>query len=146
MMKKLLIVLICTLFIACSKNDINNNCNFLLDVGVNLSVNLNLPQFNQLLFPGNAIRVEQQGNEGIILYRLNSATLLAWDGADPNHTPSACSALSLDSDGITATCGCVDSNRYYLATGTFFGENALPCTLKPYRVEAIGTNTFLVSN
>lgn len=146
MMKKLLLVLSCTLFFTCSKNDIINNCNFLLDVGVNLTVNLNLPQFNQLLFTGNAVRVEQQGNEGIILYRLNSATLLAWDGADPNHSPSACSALTVDPDGITVTCGCPDGNKYYLATGTFFGENPLPCTLKPYRVEAIGNNTFLVSN
>ena len=146
MMKKLLLLLISVALFTCNKNDNNRNCNFLLDVGVNLTVNLNLPQFNQLLFPGNAIRVEGQGNEGIILYRLNSSSLLAWDGADPNHTPSACSALSLETDGITASCGCSDNNSYYLATGTFFGDNPPRCTLKPYRVEAIGNNTFLVSN
>ena len=146
MMKKLLLILSCIVFFTCSKNDNNSNCNFLLDVGVNLTVNLNLPQFNQLLFPGNSVRVEGQGNEGIILYRLNSATLYAWDGADPNHTPSACSALSIETDGETVTCGCDDGNAYLLATGTFFGDNPPPCTLKPYRVEAIGNNTFIVSN
>ncbi|BAO75872.1 hypothetical protein WPG_1642 [Winogradskyella sp. PG-2] len=118
----------------------------MLNVGVNLTVNLNLPQFNQLLFPGNAVRVEGQGNEGIILYRLTSATLLAWDGADPNRTPSGCSALTISSDNVSATSGCQDANTYFLATGTFSGDNPPPCTLKPYRVEAIGNNTYLVSN
>ena len=146
MMKKLLLLISFVAFFGCNKNENNVNCNFLLNVGVNLTVNLNLPQFNQLLFPGNAVRVAGQGNEGIILYRLNSATLLAWDGADPNHTPSACSALSLESDGVSATCGCPDGNTYFLATGTFSGDNPPPCTLKPYRVEPIGNNTFLVSN
>ncbi len=146
MMKKLLLVASFIILFGCNKNENNINCNFLLNVGVNLTVNLNLPQFNQLLFPGNAVRVEGQGNEGIILYRLNSATLLAWDGADPNHIPSACSALSIDSSTGTVSCGCPDENVYYLATGTFFGDNPPPCTLKPYRVETIGNNTFFVSN
>ncbi len=145
-MKKLLLILSCIVFFGCNKNENNSNCNFLLDVGVSLTVNLNLPQFNQLLFPGNAVIVAGQGNEGIILYRLNSATLLAWDGADPNHTASACSALSIESGGASATCGCGDDNTYFLATGTFSGENPPPCTLKPYRVEVIGNNIYFVSN
>lgn len=144
-MKKLLLLVSFVAFFGCNKNENNVNCNFLLNVGVDLTVNLNLPQFNQLLFPGNAIRVDGFGNEGLILYRLNSAALLAWDGADPNHSSSSCSALSID-DGVTAICGCPDGNAYFIATGTFSGDNPPPCTLKPYRVEAIGNNTYLVSN
>lgn len=145
-MKKLLLLLSCVVFFGCNKNDINNNCNYLLDVGVNLTVNINFPQFSQLQYTGNAVRVENYGNEGVILYRLNTSTLLAWDGADPSHPPSACSAMSVNSDDNTITCGCGDENTYYLATGTFFGDNPPPCTLKPYRVEAIGNNSYLVSN
>ena len=144
-MKKILLIITCVVFFGCNKDDINNNCNYLLDVGVNLTVNLNFPQFSQLEYTGNAVRVENYGNEGIILYRLNTSTLLAWDGADPSHPPSACSAMSVNSDN-TVTCGCGDENTYYLATGTFFGDNPPPCTLKPYRVEAIGNNSYLVSN
>jgi len=145
-MKKVLLILSCVVFFGCDKNEISSNCNFLFDVGVNLTVNLNLPQFNQLLFIGSAVKVEGQGNEGVILYRLNTSTLLAWDGADPNHPPSACSALSLEANDGTATCGCADENSYYLATGSFVGDNPPPCTLKPYRVEAIGNNSYLISN
>ncbi|WP_179343297.1 hypothetical protein [Winogradskyella ursingii] len=144
MMKKLLITLCFIVFYTCDRNDDRVNCNFLLNVGVNATVNLNLPQFNQLQFPVNAVRLEGFGNEGIILVRANSSTLLAWDGADPSHVPSACSALEIN--GINAVCGCEDGNEYSLVTGTAIGENTQPCTLKPYRVENIGNNTYIISN
>ena len=143
-MKKLFLMLSCVIVFSCSKNDTIYNCNYLLDVGVNLTVNLNLPQFNQLLFPINAIRVENYGNNGIILVRTNANSILAWDGSDPNHTSSSCSKLTIV--GLNAVCGCEDGNEYSLITGTALGDNAQPCTLKPYRVETIGNNSYLISN
>jgi hypothetical protein len=151
-MKKIFIILLCLLF-ACSGDDnANNNCNFLFDAGVNLEVDTNFPQFSQLQFPGNGVYVPNQGNNGIWLWRLNSSILYAWDAADPNHPPSACSTLvdsvTNDTNGNSGIvyCGCEDGNQYSLATGQAFGENAQPCTLQIYRVDPIGNNTFLVSN
>ncbi|MBU2928047.1 hypothetical protein [Winogradskyella psychrotolerans] len=143
-MKKIILILSCVLVFGCSKSDTTYNCNYLLDVGVNLTVNLNLPQFNQLLFPINAVRVSNYGNDGIILVRTSSNSLLAWDGADPNHTLSSCSTLTID--GLNAVCSCGDGNEYSLLTGTAINDNAQPCTLKPYRVEATGNNTYYVSD
>ena len=145
MMKKLILLLSCIVFFTCNKNDNNNNCNFLFDAGVNLTVNTNLPQFNQLQFPGNGVYVPEQGNNGIWLWRLNSEILYAWDAADPNHQPAACSTLEDTGSGDIVGCGC-DDNQYSLATGQSFGENTQPCTLKLYRVDAIGNNTYLVTN
>jgi len=144
MMKKCLLILICVIVFTCNKNDDNNNCNFLLNVGINTTVNLNLPQFNQLQFPVNAVRLEGFGNEGIILVRINSSTLVAWDGADPNHSPSSCSALTID--GLNAICGCGDGNEYSLVSGQVVSDTPQPCTLKPYRVEFIGNNSYVISN
>lgn len=143
-MKKIFLILSCVMVLGCTKNDTIYNCNFLLDVGINFTVNLNLPQFNQLNFIGNSVRVEEIGNEGIILVRANADSILAWDGADPNHSPSACSAMTIS--GLNAVCGCDDGNEYSLITGVTFNDNPQPCTLKPYRVEFIGNNTYLVSN
>ena len=145
-MKKLLPILISFLFIACNKNDDSSSCNFLFDAGVNLTVNTNLPQFNQLQFPGNGVYVSGQGNNGIWLWRLNSSILYAWDAADPSHAPLACSTLTDTGNGDLVTCDCDDGNQYSLATGLSFGENTQPCTLQPYRVEPIGNNTYIVSN
>ena len=144
-MKKLLIYSIVLLCFTCSRNDNTTNCNFLFDAGVNLTVNTNLPQFNQLQFPSNGVYVSGQGNNGIWLWRLNSSTLLAWDAADPSRQPSACSTLIDIGNGIVES-GCEDANQYILATGQGVQGNTLPCSLKPYRVDNLGNGSYLVTN
>lgn len=143
-MKKFALLSIFLLCLTCSRNTINPNCNFLLNVGVNVSIDLNLPQYNQLQFPPNAIRFEGQGNAGLIIVRVNQSTLRAWDGADPNHIPSTCSRLEIN--GLNATCGCSDANEYSLITGQLLGGEQLPCGLREYRVEATGSSTYLITN
>ncbi len=145
-MKKLFIILSVLLF-TCSGDDNNRNrCNFLFDAGVNLTVNTNLPQFNQLQSTSNGVYVPNQGNNGIWLWRLNSSTLLAWDAADPSHAPGACSTLTDTGEFDIVVCGCDDENRYSLSTGVGLDGNTEPCTLQPYRVDNLGNNTFLVTN
>ena len=146
MMKKLLLLLIFIVFFGCNKDDDRPNCNFLFDAGVNLTVNINLPQFSQLEFTGNGVYVSGQGNNGIWLWRATSSTLYAWDAADPSHQPTACSTLTDSGIGDIVICGCEDANQYSLTTGVGLNGNTQPCTLQPYRVESIGNNTFLVSN
>ncbi|MFC3876551.1 hypothetical protein [Winogradskyella maritima] len=143
-MKKVAFLLLSILFFGCAGDDRPNQCSFLLNVGVNFNVNLNLPQFNQLQFPVNAVRVEGPGNNGLILVAVNSGTIRAWDGSDPNHAPSSCSGLMIN--GLTATCGCPDGNEYELLSGQIVGNNPQPCTLREYRVTALGNNQFVVNN
>lgn len=145
-MKKLVFLTISSLLILGCGSDNNNsvNCNFLLDLGVNLNVDLNLPEFSQLQFTGNSVRVEGQGNGGIILHRRNSSTLLAWDGADPAHGFSNCSLLQVS--GPIATCSCEDANQYNLLSGQVIGEADVPCTLIRYTVDDLGNNQFFISN
>lgn len=151
-MKKIFIPLVFLIF-ACNGDDSDRaTCNFLFDAGVNLTVNTNLPQFSQLQFPGNGVYVENQGNNGIWLWRLNSSILYAWDAADPSHQPSTCSTLvdsvTNDTNGNSGIvyCGCEDANEYFLANGQGFGENTQPCTLQIYRVDDLGNNIYLVTN
>lgn len=142
-MKKIfLFVLTSFILVACSKNDDNNtNCKFLLNIGVNVSVNLNLPQYSQLQFISNSVYIPNAGNKGVIV--TNSGTgFLAWDAADPNHAQQSCSVLS--GTGLEGTCGCTDANTYSFITGQSLGS-ALPCTLKRYRVEQSG-NTLFITN
>lgn len=135
----LLSVLILT---ACSNNDNLNNCNYLLNLGVNVSINLNLPQYSQLQFTSNSVYVANQGNGGIIVINVGSG-LRAWDAADPNHTPSSCSIMQIT--GVNAKCGCSDANEYSLFTGGSLGVQ-LPCGMKEYRVRDNGNNTYTISN
>lgn len=143
MKKVLLIFFISTICWSCSRSDDNNtNCNFLLNIGVNTTLNLNLPQYSQLQFVSNSVYVPNQGNGGLIV--INTGTgYAAYDAADPNHSPSPCSILQIE--GVEGTCGCQDDNTYSLFTGQPLNNPNLRCGLKMYRVFVNG-NELQVTN
>lgn len=143
-MKKPLYSLVVFLLISsCSRSNINdNNCRYLLNIGVNTSINLNVFPYTNLQFVSNSEYVPNVGNGGVIV--TNSGTgFLAWDASDPNHTPSTCSRLEIN--GLEATCGCSDANVYSLITGQPLSNPDLNCGLKAYRVEQSG-NDLIISN
>ena len=127
----------------CSKdNNSNPNCNFLVNLNVFTSLNLNLSQYNQLTFPNNPVYVPNEGNGGIIVNNTGTG-FVAFDAADPNHIFSNCSVLSIN--GLEGVCGCNDANKYSLFTGQPLEDSELRCGLKAYFVEING-NTLFVSN
>ncbi|OUR98271.1 hypothetical protein A9Q86_14560 [Flavobacteriales bacterium 33_180_T64] len=141
-MKKIILILSCLFLTNCGGDDTVNNCNFLLNVGVNATLNLNLPEYSQLMFTSNTVYIPNQGNKGIYVINVGNNNFRAWDAADPNHTPSNCSFLQID--GVEVTCGCADENKYNLFTGQVL-EQQLPCGLKEYRVTASGSS-LVISN
>ncbi|WP_299225432.1 hypothetical protein [uncultured Psychroserpens sp.] len=142
-MKNILIILALVILTSCKNDDDNvNNCNFLLNVNVSATLNLNLPEYSQLMFSTNSVYVPNQGNAGIYVTNIGNDNFRAWDASDPNHAPNGCSLLALD--GIKVICGCPDENEYDLLTGQAFGEE-LPCGLREYRVTLSGSN-LIVSN
>lgn len=142
-MKYIYLLLTALILTSCQDNSIDDpNCQFLLDLSIKYSVNMNLPEYSQLQFTGNSIYIPEVGNKGIIV-AYTGADYFAWDAADPNHIQSDCSTLV--NSGLTAACGCGDKNEYSLVTGQALGEANLPCGLKFYRVQVSG-NTLLISN
>lgn len=141
-MKKYFLVLSLLFLTNCGNDDTINNCNFLLNVGVNASLNLNLPEYSQLMFISNSVYIANQGTGGIYVTNVGNNSYRAWDAADPNHAPSSCSFLQRD--GVNVTCGCADENEYSLFTGQSLGD-PLPCGLKEYRVTVSGSN-IVISN
>lgn len=143
-MKSTIVAVILFLTLASCSNNSNEdeNCKFLLDIGINVVVNLNLPQYSQLQFAGNSVYVSNAGNGGILIAS-TGANFFAWDAADPNHAQSSCSVLV--NSGLNATCGCEDENEYSLINGLPLNNSELRCSLRNYRVEVSG-NTLLISN
>ncbi|RIA08438.1 hypothetical protein OE09_0250 [Flavobacteriaceae bacterium MAR_2010_72] len=141
-MKQVLALLSLLVLVACSNNDTINNCNYLLNLGVNATVNLNLPQYSQLQFTGSSVYIANQGNGGIIVINAGSS-LRAWDASDPNHPPSTCSVMQIV--GANAKCSCADENEYSLFIGSSVGAS-LPCALKEYRVTPLGNNSYSITN
>jgi len=125
----------------CTKNNIDNRCNYLLNLDIYYEINLNLPQYSELNFISNSVYIPNVGNGGIIVVNSGSG-YLAWDAADPNRTNLPCSVLTIS--GLEATSNCAEQNTYSLITGQSIGV-ALTCSLKPYRVESSG-NILIISS
>lgn len=143
-MKKIASYLSILLLIACNKDDSVANCNFLVNVGVSASLNMNLPEYSSLMFINEVAYIPNQGIGGVYVINVGNDSFRAWDAADPNHIPSSCSFL--ERDGLEVVCGCADENRYNLFTGAPDPEGPpLQCGLKEYRVSVSG-NTLVVNN
>ena len=116
---------------------------YLINPQVNITLNLNLPQYNDLNFPGGSAIITSQGIRGIVVYRLNEDLFTAFELSDPNHIPNDCSMMTIN--GIEATCTCPnEDNTYNIVTG----EHKTMPELYPmlgYRIDRSG-NTLRISN
>ena len=131
--------------VSCSKNDDKKERNpYLTDPVVSLNLNLNLPEYNPLKFPGNYV-ITSQGIKGIVVYCVSETQYFAYDLTDPNHTPSNCSRMEID--GPIATCPCAtDENKYNIVNfGKHTTEPDTKYPMQSYRAVRNG-NTVNVSN
>ena len=142
-MKRTLIFTAFILFFAsCSSDDELRDNPYLADLNFIFNIDLNLPQYNNLNFPGNSFTTYNYGINGVVIYNLNNSQFLAFELTDPNHVPSSCSIMEVN--GIEASCSCDDGNTYSIITGQLL-EGQGKYTLKPYRIQRVG-NLLEISN
>lgn len=134
-MKKFLFIVFALPFITqCSSDGFNNNNPYLPNYRFTYDINLSLPSYSQLNYPGNAIVINQPGIGvmGLIVFN-GGAGFNAYDAGCPNQPLTDCSTLQRN--GIMAVCPC-DNEEYNLYTG--LSEGGLPYPLKRYRAELNG--------
>lgn len=141
------ILLLLTLFIifSCSKDDDKQERNpYLTNPVVSLNLNLNLPEYNSLKFPGSSV-ITGQGIKGIVVYCVSETQYFAFDLTDPNHIPSDCSRMEVN--GPIASCPCTnDDNEYNIVNfGRHTTEPDTKYPMQSYRAERNG-NTVVISN
>ena len=143
-MKKLLL-LISLIFIclSCSGGDDLRKNPYLPDLNFSFQLDLSMPQYNALNFPGNSFVTRNYGLNGVVIYNLNNDQYMAFELTDPNHIPQECSFLEVK--GTEASCSCNDGNAYNIVTGQQVkGEGNYG--LKPYRVVKSGNVLEISSN
>ncbi|MFD1094802.1 hypothetical protein [Salegentibacter chungangensis] len=143
MKNSLFVLLLMALLTGCSANDdVNERNPNLVDLNFRIQLNLDLPEYNNLQYPGNHYTTYNYGIKGIVVYNVNNSQYTAFELSDPNHPPSSCSAMVVE--GLTAKCNCDDGNEYSIITGELTkGEGQY--AMKAYRVERRG-NTIEVYN
>lgn len=133
-MKKILLLFpLLVMVLSCSEDNARNNNPFLPDYAFSISIDTNLPLYNNLQFAGNVMLIDMPnaGIRGVILYNSGSG-YLAYDAACPNQYLETCSTLKLL--GIEITCPC-DNAKYSIFNGSSPG---LQYPLKQYRTEVNG--------
>ena len=130
------------IFLSCSSDDEIRRNPYLPHLNFSVQMDLTLPEYNQLNFPGNKFVTRNYGINGIVVFNLNNDQYLAYELTDPNHVPRPCSSLVVN--GTEATCSCEDGNRYTVITGEQIAGNG-EYSLMPYRVVRSG-NVLQISN
>ena len=105
-MKKYILVIITLIFFSNCTNNAQNN-DILPHVQVNETVNLSLPEGQDLNVPGGWTTI-QGGLSGIIVYRINQDQFKAFERAAPHIPMSGCSQLVVENN-IRMRCPCDDS-------------------------------------
>lgn len=142
-MRKVIFLISVSILLSCSNDDNRGRNPFLIDIGFQVQINTNLPQYANLNFDLNYVVVPNIGIRGVVIYNLGNSQLVAYELSDPNHPVSDCSTLTIQ--GITATCPCdSDMNAYNIITGQPTSGGGL-YGLKAYRVSRSG-NIITVSN
>ncbi|QYS89896.1 MULTISPECIES: hypothetical protein [Flavobacterium] len=131
-MKKYFLIMILVLTLACDKNNTINNANpYLINNSFSIDINLALPSYNKLNYPGDPllIMIPGVGIQGVIVMKTGGTNdYVAWEASCPIQYPTSCSKLNIK--GINAQCGC-DNSEFSLYTGD--GRKQYP--LKRYNVE-----------
>lgn len=135
MNKPLITLLLLIGMISCEPDDEIRKNPYLTDVNFRLNINLNLPEYNNLNFPGNSYTTYNHGLNGVVVYNINNNQYTAFELSDPNHQLSNCSRLTVQ--GIIASCSCGDGNSYNILTGEL-STGTGQYSLKPYRVRKSG--------
>lgn len=105
-MKKILFAIITLIiFSNCTGNSQNND--ILPYVQVNETINLSLPEGQDLNVPGGWTTI-QGGLSGIILYNINGNQFKAFERAAPHIPRSSCSQMVVENN-IRMRCPCDDS-------------------------------------
>lgn len=124
---------------SCGTNDDDNNP-ILPNIPVNVTINLNLPLYQDLQFDGTSAFIENEGIKGIIVYRFTENNILAWDAACPHLAPASCAAMSLV--GVEIICSC-DNSKFSFLDGS--PQSGTPYSMKQYRAVKNG-NSITITN
>ena len=132
------------LLVGCSRENLERNT-YLPELQFSATINLNLPEYNALLFAGGSHFLPQYGHKGILIFNINGNSYTAWEASCPNHLPNDCSRTQVV--GVLAECAC-EGYQYSLATGQLLNPDAelsSPYSMVFYNTVLRG-NTLVISN
>jgi nitrite reductase/ring-hydroxylating ferredoxin subunit len=137
-MKYFYYLLFFSLLAACENPTPND---LLPNTAVDITVNLNNPEFNNLLISGGWAYTAG-GIKGILLYNRNG-TYVAFERACPHLAPSSCNAMTFD--GLLLKCTC-DNSVFNIFNGGVSETAGIDYSAREYHVQMINSETLRITN
>ena len=147
---KYIVLLAFAAFSSCNPdNGIDSDC-FIPDVNVNLTINMDLPEYFRLQNLGEYIAFDA-GIKGVYVIHNYDDYFYALERTCPYQSDNECARVEIDDEVLQIRCGTtVDTgfeqccaSTYAFSSGFLTGPTR--CNLKTYRVSRSG-NTIYVSN
>jgi len=138
MKKYIVLFLTIPILSCCNDSNFNNNNPYIPNYSFAVDVNMNLPSFSDLKYPGNGIFISGYGVSGVFVFNTGTG-YTTFDAACPNQSLSDCSTMTLK--GSIALCSC-DNAEYSLYSGQCIGTKCegKQYAMRQYRVEVNGNN------
>ncbi len=130
------------LFLSCDNPTPND---VLPDMQVNVTIDLNLPSYQNLLVHSgwaNTPTTSGYGIKGILIYN-QGGNYIAYERACPHLEVSACNAMIFD--GLFLKCTCDDS-LFNIFSGGVSQTAGVNYSAREYHVQAIGASSLRITN
>ena len=138
-MQRLLLLCFIVLFYACEKNE---TIDYLPKIKVSETINLNLPQYQNLLTPNNPVYTNG-GLKGILIYNTGSTPKYkAFERACPNND---CNSPMTFDGSLKMKCPC-DLSEYSIYDGSLQPERTGGNFAREYRVLVLNSTTLNITN
>ena len=99
------LLLFLLLFYSCN-DDYTDNNTYLPNVQVNFTINLNLPEGNDLLISGGHKIFYDRGIKGVIVFNNGLDNYIGFDLACPHINLQDCSTMTFEQSDLYLTCPC----------------------------------------
>ena len=138
-MRKLLLLFLFLILFSCERNETND---ILPNVPVNITLNLNLPQYQDLLIP-NGWTTVNGGVKGILIQYIGvgNPPYKAFDRACPNND---CVSAMIFDESLKMKCPC-DNSEYSIIDGSP-QTSGYSNFAREYRVNLINPTTINITN
>ena len=136
---------------SCKPDDALTGDCFVPASSVNITVNMELPEYYNLRNLGEFITFENQGNRGVYLIHNYDDIYYAIERTCTYQSENECSQIQLDNDILQLKCGMEsDTGFVECCTSTYAFNSAFltgptRCNLRTYRVSRSGNTLYVVN-
>ncbi|MDG1503754.1 MAG: hypothetical protein P8Q27_04285 [Flavicella sp.] len=128
------------------ESDSFNQNNWVPNVLVNKTINLNAADGNPLLVPGGSAAFYDIGYKGVLVYNRDGSRFLAFDLACPHLDPSTCAdPMDWESNWPEIKCACGDEEVIYYSERPYANYKGRTYEMEAYKVTRLG-NTLQIRN